>query len=77
MKKSLFYTSIIVFYWKNKYSKVLDGDVHGKPAGLSCGMPGDQIMGRSGDVCVTSVIYVFIFTSESYQTYFDRLLKTL
>ena len=31
------YISIPVFYRKNKYSKVLNGDVHGTSAGPSCG----------------------------------------
>ena len=34
----MFYTSIAVFYWKNKYSKVVNGDVHGPSRGPSCGM---------------------------------------
>ena len=36
MQESLFYTSIAVFYWKNKYLKVLNGDVHETSTGLSC-----------------------------------------
>ena len=43
------------FYWKSKYSKVLKGDIHGTPMGR----PGDQMMGRSGDVRGMSVIYIF------------------
>ena len=37
----LFYTSITVFYWKNKYSKVLNGDVHGRLRDPVVGRPGD------------------------------------
>ena len=36
MQWSLFYTFITVFYWKNKYSKVLNGDVDGTSMGPSC-----------------------------------------
>ena len=50
MQESLFYTSITVFYWQNKYSKVLNGDIYGTSTGPSSGRPGDQMMGRSGDV---------------------------
>ena len=32
-----YYIIISVFYRKNKYSKVLDGDVHGTCTGSSCG----------------------------------------
>ena len=56
MQKSLFYTSVTVFYRKNKYSKVLNGDVHGDPV---VERPGDEMIGRSGDVLGTSVVYVF------------------
>ena len=34
----VFYTSITVFYWKNKYSKVLNREVHETPMGTSCEM---------------------------------------
>ena len=37
MQWLLFYTSVTVFYWKNKYAKVLNGDVYGTPTGPSCG----------------------------------------
>ena len=37
MQESLFYTSITNFYWKNKYLKFLNGDVHGTSTGPSCG----------------------------------------
>ena len=50
MQLSLFYTSATVFYWKNKYSKVLNGDVHGTSKDPVAGRPGDQMMGRSVDV---------------------------
>ena len=36
MQQLQFYTSITVFYWKKKYSKVLNGDVHRTSAGPSC-----------------------------------------
>ena len=35
MQWSLFYISITAFYWKNKYSKVLNGDVQGMSTGSS------------------------------------------
>ena len=42
------------------------------------GRPGDQMMRSSGDVPGTLVIhFFFIFNSETYLTYFDRLLETL
>ena len=41
------------------------------------GRPGDQMMGRSGDVPGTSAYMSFKFNSETYLTYFDRLLETL
>ena len=37
MQQSLFYTPVTVFYWKNKYSKVLNGDAHGTTTRPSCG----------------------------------------
>ena len=37
MQKFLFYTSVTVFYWKNKYAKVLNGGVHRTSTGPSCG----------------------------------------
>ena len=37
MQWSLFYTSIPVFYWKNKYSRGVNEDVHRTSTGLSCG----------------------------------------
>ena len=53
MKKECFLHAIVFvlhihnfFYWKNKYSKVLNGDVHGTSTGPSCGTFG----GRSRDV---------------------------
>ena len=61
MKKSAFwmqwlllYTSVTFFYWKNKYAKVLNGDVHGTSMGPSCGTsrrPDDEMfLGRPQDV---------------------------
>ena len=54
MQQSLFYTSVTVFYWKNKYAKVLNGDVHGASTGPSCGttrVPDDgTFWGRPRDV---------------------------
>ena len=43
------------------------------------GRPGDQMMGKSGDVPGTLVIHFFLYSthSETYLTYFDRLLETL
>ena len=37
MQQPLFYIYTTAFYWKNKYSKVLNGDVHGMSTGPSCG----------------------------------------
>ena len=38
--------------------------------------PGDQMMGRSGDVPRMSGSYMFFkFNSETYLTYFDRLAR--
>ena len=34
-EKSFFYTCTTVLYWKNKYSKVLNGDDHGTSTGTS------------------------------------------
>ena len=40
--------------------------------------PGDQMMGRPGDVRGAPVIHVYFKSNaELYQTCFDRLLKTL
>ena len=59
MKWSLLYTSVTVFYWKKKYAKVLNGDVHGTSTGPSCRTSVDQMMGPSGDVPGALVIHVF------------------
>ena len=59
MQQSLFYTSITVFYWNNKYSKVLNGTSTGRLRDPVAGRPRDQMMGRSGDVRGTLVIHVF------------------
>ena len=71
MEYFLFGTSVTVFYWKNKYGKVLNGDVYGKSTGPSCstsrgpddetfwGRPPDVGHARSGDVPRTSVIHIF------------------
>ena len=74
MQWLLLYTSVAVFYWKNKYAKVLNGDVHETPTGPSWGTsrgPDDgTFWGRRS--------YMFFkFNSETYLTYFDRLLETL
>ena len=54
MQYYLLYTYITVIYWKNKYSKVLNGGVHGPVTGLSCGTsqgPNDgTFSGRLRDV---------------------------
>ena len=59
----LFYTSVIVFYWKNKYLKVLNGNVHGTSTGHSCVMsPGQNdgaFWGRPQEVRGTSVMDAF------------------
>ena len=41
------------------------------------GRPGDQMMGRSGEVPGRRLNMFFKFNSETYLTYFDRLLETL
>ena len=56
---SLNYTSIPgFFYKKNKYSKVLNGNVHGKSIQPSCRRFSYQMMGRSADVHGALVIHV-------------------
>ena len=55
----MYYIYVSVFYRKNKYSKVLNGDVHGHLRDPVVGSPWDQMMGRSKDVRETSVKYVF------------------
>ena len=46
MQWLLLYTSVTVFYWKNKYAKVLNGDVHGTSTGPDDG----TFWGRPRDV---------------------------
>ena len=58
------------FSLENKYSKVLNGDVHGTPTGPICGSVLGTFLGRGS-------YRFFKFNSETYETYFDRLLKTL
>ena len=41
------------------------------------GSPGDQMMGRSGDVPGRQLYMFLKFNSETYLTYFNRLLETL
>ena len=60
------HSSITVFYWKKKYSKVLNGDVHGTSTDIVAGRPGNQMMGRSADVRRTSVILVFLNSSQKH-----------
>ena len=55
----MYYISVSVFYRKNKYSKVLNGDVHRRLRDPVAGRPWDQMMGRSKDVRGTSVKHVF------------------
>ena len=54
MQLSLLYTSITVFYSKNKFSKVLNGDVHRTSTGPSCETSwrpnGGTFRGRPRDV---------------------------
>ena len=59
MQLPLFYTTITVCNWKNKYAKVVNGDVHGTFTRPVAGRPGDQMMGCSGDARGMSVMYVF------------------
>ena len=72
--RCLFYASVIVFYWKNKCAKVLNGDVYGTQLR-------DVPRTRRWDVLGASPgrrSYMFFkFNSETYLTYFDRLLETL
>ena len=63
MQQSLLYTSVTVFYWKNKYAKVLNGTSKGRLRDPFARRPGDQMMGRSGDVGHTCF---FKFNSETY-----------
>ena len=51
----LYYISIPVFYRKKKYSKVLNGDVHGRLPFSGC----LEDQRRSRDVRSTSVKYIF------------------
>ena len=55
-----FCKSIIAFYWKNKYSKILNEDVHRTPARPSYGTSGGSIDGTFWDVRGTSIIHVFL-----------------
>ena len=59
MQYSLLYTSVTIFYWKNKYAKVLNGTATGRLRDPFVGRPGDQMMGRSGDDPGTLVIMFF------------------
>ena len=55
----MYYISVSVFYRKNKYSKVLNGDVRRHLRDPVVGRSWDQMMGRSKDVRGTSVKHVF------------------
>ena len=44
MQWLLLYTFATVFYWKNNYTKVLNGDVYGTSTEPVAGRPGDQMM---------------------------------
>ena len=63
MQWLLLYTSITVFYWKNKYAKVLIGVVHRTSTVPSCersrGPDDGTFWGRTGDVPGTSIIHIF------------------
>ena len=54
MQWLLLYTSVTVFCWKNKYAKVLNGDVYGTSTGPSCrtspGQNDGTFWGRPRDV---------------------------
>ena len=69
---------LLFFYWKKKYSKVLNVDVQETSTGPSCGTSHGlnyrSFWGRLRDVGNTCVLK---FNSETYQYYFDRLLKIL
>ena len=65
MKKAFLDTIILVytsycFYRKNKFSKVLNRTSRGRLGDPVAGGPGDQMMGRSGDIHSSSVIRVFL-----------------
>ena len=77
MQYSLFDTTITVFYWKNKYSKVVNRDVHGTSTGPSCGTSRGPKMECLWDVRWTSIIYIFNIQFRDILTYFDGLFKTL
>ena len=49
---------LLPFTGKNKYPKVLNREVYGTSMDPIVGCPGDQMMGCSGDVRGTFVIYV-------------------
>ena len=76
MKKVFFRCNILVlhiyycFLLEKQIFKIVNGDVHGTSTGRLrdpvAGRPRDQMMGRSGDVRRTSVIYVLKFNSETY-----------
>ena len=77
MQWLLLYTSVTVFYWKNKYAKVLNGDVHGTSTGPSCRTsqaPDDgTFWGRPRDVGHTC----FLNPTQKHLSYFGMLLETL
>ena len=54
MQWLLLYTFVTVFYWKNKYAKILNGDVYGTSTGPSCrtspGQNDGTFWGRPRDV---------------------------
>ena len=77
MKKVFFrcisscFTHLLVFFTgKTNMQKFEMGTSTGRLLDLVAGRPGDQMMGRWS--------YMFFkFNSETYLTYFDRLLETL
>ena len=50
---------LLLFTGKNKYSNVLNGNIHGTSTGPVARRPRDRMMGRSGEVRGTSVIHFF------------------
>ena len=81
MQYSLFYTSITNFYWKNKYLKALNGNVHGTSTGPSCGTswgPNDgTFWGRPrdvGHVCFLNLTQKYIkLTLTGYSRLYSEL----
>ena len=66
MQLSLFYTPVTVFYWKNNMQKLKMGTSTRRLRDPVGGRPRDQMMGHSGDVSGTSVIHVFLNSTQKH-----------